>query len=73
MMTFQKNEAYNKDMVERANVINIGGFLDIDDNDPFSYDGVNIDEVEGLFAPMECFILVMGYNGRDHLLMQRVS
>lgn len=73
MMTFHKNEAYNKDMVERTNVINIGGFLDTYDNDPFSYDGVNIDEVEGLFAPMECFILVMGYNSRDHLLMQRVS
>ncbi len=53
MMTFQKNEAYNKDMVERANVINIGGFLDTDDNDLFSYDGVNIDEAERLFAPME--------------------
>jgi hypothetical protein len=40
-------------MVERANVIYIGGFLDKDDNDPFSYDGVNIDEIERLFALME--------------------
>lgn len=53
MMTFHKNEAYNKDMVERTNVINIGGFLDTYDNDPFSYDGVNIDQTEGLFAPIE--------------------
>jgi hypothetical protein len=53
MMIFQKNEAYNEDMVKGVDVINIGGFLDTDDNDLFSYDGVNIDEVEELFTPME--------------------
>jgi hypothetical protein len=53
MMTFQKNETYNEDMVKRVDVINIGGFLDMYDNDLFSYDGVNIDEVEGLSTPME--------------------
>jgi len=52
-MTFQKNETYNEDMVKRVDVINIGGFLDMYDNDLFSYDGVNIDEVEGLSTPME--------------------
>jgi hypothetical protein len=48
-----QNEGYNEDTTKGDNVINIGGFLDKDDSGFFSYNDVNIDEVEGPFAPME--------------------
>ncbi len=48
-----QNEVYNEGTIKRDNVIKIGGFLDNDDSGLFSYNDVNIDEVEGPFAPME--------------------
>jgi hypothetical protein len=50
---YSSNEGYKEDTIERADVINIGGFLDTNDNGPFSYDGVTIDEAKGSSAPME--------------------
>ncbi len=48
-----QNAGYNKDTTKGDNVINIGGFLDKDDSGLFSYNDVNIDEVEGPSTPME--------------------
>jgi hypothetical protein len=42
----------HEDTTKGDNVINIGGFLDKDDSGFFSYNDVNIDEVEGPSAPM---------------------
>ncbi len=50
---YSSNEGYKEDAIERANAIDIGGFLDTNDNGHFSYDGVNIDEAKGSSAPME--------------------
>jgi hypothetical protein len=50
---FLENESYNKETIERVSVINICGFLGMDDNGPFSYDSVNIDEAHGSSTPME--------------------
>jgi len=48
-----QNEGYDENTTKKNNVINIGGFLDKDDSGLFSYNDVNIDEVEGPFAPRE--------------------
>ncbi len=50
---FFKNEGYNKETIEKVSVISICGFLNMDDNGPFSYDNVNIDEAHGSPTPME--------------------
>jgi hypothetical protein len=50
---FLENESYNKETIERVNVINICVFLDMDDNGPFSYDGVDIDDAQGSSTPVE--------------------
>ncbi len=50
---YSSNEGYKEDTIERADAIDIGGFLDTNDNDPFSYDGVTIDEAKGSSTPME--------------------
>ncbi len=50
---YSSNEGYKEDAIERADAIDIGGFLDINDNGPFSYDGVNIYEEERSSTPMK--------------------
>jgi hypothetical protein len=60
-------EGYNEDMVERAHVIVIGGFLVVDDNGPFSYDNVNTHEDKRVICPHRANpILVTRYNGQEY-------
>jgi len=49
---YSSNEGYKEDIIEKANAIDIREFLDTNDNGPFFYDGVTIDEAEGSSAPM---------------------
>jgi hypothetical protein len=64
-------EGYNEDMVERASVIVIGGFLVVDDNGPFFNDNIDPHEDKGSFAHHQANpILVMRYNGQEY---QRVK
>jgi len=47
-----EDESYEEDMIDGAYVVDIGGFLDIDDNSLFSFDGVHNDEHESSSTPM---------------------
>ncbi len=48
-----KDEGYEEDIIDGAYVVDIGGFLDIDDNSLFSFDGVHNDEHESSSTPMD--------------------
>ncbi len=51
--SLEKIEGYNENMVEKANVIVIGGFLVVDDNGPFSYDCIDTHEDKWSFTPID--------------------
>ncbi len=40
----KKDEGYNENTIDVAGVVDINGFLNVDGNGPFSFDGVHNDE-----------------------------
>jgi len=48
-----KDEGYDKDTIDGADVVDISGLLDIDDNGLFSFDGVHNDEHKSSSTPMD--------------------
>jgi hypothetical protein len=46
-----EDESYDKNTIDGADIIDIGGLLDIYDNGPFYFDGVHNDEHKNSSTP----------------------